>query len=804
MKNKKNKRAFTIVELVIVIAVIAILVAVLIPTFAKVVSNANISYDIQLIRNINTALAVDKASGNKHNTMQDALDAAKEGGYIVEIIAAKETDNKILWDSKNDLFCYLVKGSNTPTYYPESNLLKPYASDDQYNNDEVFDVDLWEVTKVIPTVIDNQKYSMYYVGNDEIENLSLKVGFDAGTGAKTKNINYVGNIINPKVVINTKSYQTTLEVEDEGQSSIYHYGVAGLLNIIKCHTTSYHENGIVGYVEISKGRLVFEQGSKVTQIHINANNNAFDEVIIADNGLASLPVVITRDEVSISIPIRLVLLETTNEIVYVYPAGGTGTTAKTEDQNINISSDLGLRILDTSEVTKYRDDDQKQYDKENAIEDGVIEELIKEAEERGESYAARINKNFYTTLQDGKSALRNGETLVLLKDLTLTEEFDIYSGSCVLDLNGHSLKYEPEIYPNYISAFNVSSNAKLYLINNSENKASFIHTKTFDVSENYFATIQPNGTMEIDGIEIINNLSFSSSICNWGTLKIKNCVFKVDKDPSINNITSVYTYKNSNTTIENTTFYAAKLSASIRANGGNTIINNCDFILQGEYSTALSTSKWQNVDLSVEIKGNSKIISNEHKFVEALQIQGGNVTLSGNVYIDAKGGTSIIIRSNAEYPSKVKIEGGKYYGRISLECSNEETEIEINYANVTMDKVAKIGNKYYNNLEWAIKSSTNGDEIILLEDETINNRIDIYNKNFSLNLNGHNITYNEDDCIFYLYNQSNITILDDTDKKGKFNAYRYYFIIVSEGCTLAIKDNVIGTDHILNDGRIVN
>lgn len=38
---KKNKRGFTIVELVIVIAVIGILAAVLIPTFSGVVKNAN-------------------------------------------------------------------------------------------------------------------------------------------------------------------------------------------------------------------------------------------------------------------------------------------------------------------------------------------------------------------------------------------------------------------------------------------------------------------------------------------------------------------------------------------------------------------------------------------------------------------------------------------------------------------------------------------------------------------------------------------------------------------------------------------
>lgn len=50
MKNNK-KKGFTIVELVIVIAVIAILAAVLIPTFSNVISQANQSNALQVTRN---------------------------------------------------------------------------------------------------------------------------------------------------------------------------------------------------------------------------------------------------------------------------------------------------------------------------------------------------------------------------------------------------------------------------------------------------------------------------------------------------------------------------------------------------------------------------------------------------------------------------------------------------------------------------------------------------------------------------------------------------------------------------------
>lgn len=56
---KKFKKAFTITELVIVIAVIAILAAVLIPTFSTVISKANESAAMQECRNEWTEMSVE-------------------------------------------------------------------------------------------------------------------------------------------------------------------------------------------------------------------------------------------------------------------------------------------------------------------------------------------------------------------------------------------------------------------------------------------------------------------------------------------------------------------------------------------------------------------------------------------------------------------------------------------------------------------------------------------------------------------------------------------------------------------------
>ena len=58
----KKKNAFTITELVIVIAVIAILAAVLIPTFSNVVESANQSAAMQQSKNALTSYLVDNPS----------------------------------------------------------------------------------------------------------------------------------------------------------------------------------------------------------------------------------------------------------------------------------------------------------------------------------------------------------------------------------------------------------------------------------------------------------------------------------------------------------------------------------------------------------------------------------------------------------------------------------------------------------------------------------------------------------------------------------------------------------------------
>lgn len=69
MKKLLNKKGFTIVELVIVIAVIGILAAVLIPTFSNVIESANKTADLQEAQS--TLKAYTAFMGSKGSTLSD-------------------------------------------------------------------------------------------------------------------------------------------------------------------------------------------------------------------------------------------------------------------------------------------------------------------------------------------------------------------------------------------------------------------------------------------------------------------------------------------------------------------------------------------------------------------------------------------------------------------------------------------------------------------------------------------------------------------------------------------------------------
>ena len=98
MKNVK-KKGFTIVELVIVVAVIAILAAVLIPTFSSLIKKANMSSDEVAVRNMNTILATEQVMDDNIKDVSKVRSILAQAGYNSDNLVPLSKDYKFYWSS---------------------------------------------------------------------------------------------------------------------------------------------------------------------------------------------------------------------------------------------------------------------------------------------------------------------------------------------------------------------------------------------------------------------------------------------------------------------------------------------------------------------------------------------------------------------------------------------------------------------------------------------------------------------------------------------------------------------------------
>lgn len=260
MKNSNKKRGFTIVELIIVIAVIAILAAVLIPTFSSLINKSLVAADESLVRNLNEALAMDVT--NPHNTMTDALKATKENGFDVSKINARaSTDgqkHEILWDSRNDCFVY-EKGGEI-NYIPKSN-----------TKGDATPVELWHIAN--DGTLSN-KYSNYLAAGTYAATLDITTGLDVGEHTEITEVNY-SNTNKQKAVIRMNGGKLSVNAPSD---DVYFYGYAQEANITEVAGSSFHVvDGIISYAEIAKGHFVVENDSIVNVLYTTAQTAKIDK-----------------------------------------------------------------------------------------------------------------------------------------------------------------------------------------------------------------------------------------------------------------------------------------------------------------------------------------------------------------------------------------------------------------------------------------------------------------------------------------------------------------------------------------------
>lgn len=260
MKASK-KRGFTIIELVIVIAVIAILAAVLIPTFANIIQKANVANDVALARNMNTILIADEATNGRSTDMYDVLIALEQGGFKLENLNPRADGNVFAWDKANNQIVYLEKGSTKPIFQAK-----------EIGNNKG---DLYITTRKAEVFADYPGYS-YYFASDISGNITLDEGscLDTGEFALNGNVSVKTN----KDVEIQGTINGTITV-DSTSGKITNYSVVENVVIKNTAATSYHERGHVAAMEIQNsltGKVVLENDAYVEKLTNNKTSGTVE------------------------------------------------------------------------------------------------------------------------------------------------------------------------------------------------------------------------------------------------------------------------------------------------------------------------------------------------------------------------------------------------------------------------------------------------------------------------------------------------------------------------------------------------
>ena len=240
--NRNTKKGFTIVELIIVIAVIGILAAVLIPTFSGLIRNSQEAKDTALVRNLNVLLKMDNT---KHESMRSVVEALDKQGADITKLTAAITENRILWDSEADLFAYLNKGTDgkeTISYIPDFDGT-PLESKYKY----------WIVSDSTADVA-GKDYSVYWRGKGMPE-LTVYTGFDCGK-AKFDKIIYTSDK-QQDVSLYINGGDLVVSTENKGTQHLYG-------NVVNATITTGNDclyvHGTIANATVKGGKVVADGG----------------------------------------------------------------------------------------------------------------------------------------------------------------------------------------------------------------------------------------------------------------------------------------------------------------------------------------------------------------------------------------------------------------------------------------------------------------------------------------------------------------------------------------------------------------
>ena len=416
-------KAFTIVELVVVLAVIAVLSAVLIPTFSNIIRSANESDDIQLIRNLNTLLVTDSTiNGLNHQSFSEALEAIELGP---EHLKMKSDRDVLLWDQDNDLFCCLR--DNKLVYVSDiQGQLSYHTEDPDSDVPENQNYKLWiigddeDVAKGI--------FSVYYIGSSD--EVTVTTGFDAGK-SNVRTVHYERDSVNPRNVI-IQTVNGTLSVNSPSDT-VEHYGKSEETLVTAVSDNSYVEHGTSVFLKVQSGRIVVTCEAEIGGIHVlstDYNGNKFyNKVILKAENDAALPA-ITRADAAIDTITSTSAVGTYSqyfleiqhsdeaiENIWLEAKVENGTLQK--QVLVSETIDSGEKSLVMGSITPMESSNLNADIIEGSTSTYVVEAVAKsnaiEKYQSRDDFVAKIGNICYTTVKEAVSVARTA-TVEIIKD----------------------------------------------------------------------------------------------------------------------------------------------------------------------------------------------------------------------------------------------------------------------------------------------------------------------------------------------------------------------------------------------------
>ena len=105
--KKLNNKGFSLVELIIVIAIMVILVVVIAPQYTKFVNNSKVAADVQTAQAMATAIDVAVAEG------KEVFDSGVYKSTLTDPVDLSNTISKLVGSAKNGSnFVWTIKGDN--------------------------------------------------------------------------------------------------------------------------------------------------------------------------------------------------------------------------------------------------------------------------------------------------------------------------------------------------------------------------------------------------------------------------------------------------------------------------------------------------------------------------------------------------------------------------------------------------------------------------------------------------------------------------------------------------------------------